>query len=96
MTYQYTPKTPEVINKILDQRVQTVGTTPTLINQKGGRLVVISNTSDKAIYVGWQNVSPEIGIPIQPGSILEVFLGETEKLYAVAESETTVRVLEAV
>jgi len=96
MTYLYTPKTPEVINKIIDQRAQTVGTTPTLLNQKGGRLIVISNTSDKTVYVGYEEVTPEIGVPINPGVIMEFFLGETEKLYAVAESETAIRILEAV
>ena len=96
MTYQYTPKTPEVINKVLDQRVQNVGTTPTLLNQKGGRLLVVSNTSDKTVYVGYEEVNTDNGIPIKPGVIMEFFLGETEKLYAVAENETTVRVLEAV
>jgi len=57
---------------------------------------VISNTSDKTVYVGYEEVTPEIGIPIMPNTILEVFLGETEKLYAVAESDATIRVLEAV
>jgi hypothetical protein len=96
MTYHYALRTPEVINRIIDQRVQAVGTTPTLLNQKGGRLIVISNTSDKTVYVGYEEVTPEIGIPIMPNTILEVFLGETEKLYAVAESDATIRVLEAV
>jgi hypothetical protein len=85
-----------VINEILDQRAQSIGTIPTLLNQKGGRLIVISNTGDKTVYVGYEGVTPEIGIPINPGVIMEFFVGETEKLYAIAKTETTIRVLEAV
>jgi len=96
MSYQYALRTPEVINKILDQRVQSIGTIPILLNQKGGRLIVISNTGDKTVYVGYEGVTPEIGIPINPGVIMEFFVGETEKLYAIAKTETTIRVLEAV
>jgi len=96
MAYHYALRTPEVINKILDQRTQTIGTTPTLLNQKGGRILILSNTGDNTVYLGHEGVTTDIGVPLPPNATVEIHLGEGYKFYAVAETETNIRVLEAV
>ena len=74
----------------------TVGaTTPVLINTTsfGSQTIYIQSTTQD-IHIGGDDVSTSLGLGVSKNGVLQIFMDEQEKLYAIAATGTaTVKVL---